>query len=149
TPLASLQGGRPLLARMPTSHGGVYFCTTTADPGDSSLAANGVVLYVMVHRALAAGAAVLGQTRQLLAGDKAMDQTTAWQQVAGAPDAMSTEYVHQAGVYLAGDKLLAVNRSPAEDQAVVVSDDRVTDLFKGLDFTRVDDRAGSLTGLVQ
>jgi hypothetical protein len=149
TPLASLQGGRTLLARLPTNHGGVYFCATTADPGDSSLASNGVVLYVLVHRALAAGAAVLGQTRQLIAGDKATEQATGWQQVAGAPDAMSTEYPHQAGVYTAGDKLLAVNRSPAEDQATVVSDDRVADLFKGLDFTRVDDRAGSLSGLVQ
>ena len=56
---------------------------------------------------------------------------------------------HHAGVYAAGDRLLAVNRSPAEDQAAVLADDRVAGLFKGLDFTRVDDRAGSLAGLIQ
>src|SRR5207253_5829800 len=72
-----------------------------------------------------------------------------WHRVAGAPDAISTDYAHHAGVYVAGEKLLAVNRSTAEDQAAVLSDDRVAELFKGLDFTRVDDRAGSLVGLIQ
>jgi hypothetical protein len=149
TPLASLKGGKTLFARLPTTRGGVYFCATTADPADSSLAENGVVLYVLVQRALAAGAAVLGQTRQLIAGDAGLEQPTAWKQIAGPPDAISTEYVHHAGVYSAGERLLAVNRSPAEDQAAVLAEDRVADLFKGLDFTRVDDRAGSLAGLIE
>lgn len=149
TPLATLKGNAPLLARVPTNRGGVYFCTTTPDGSDSSLAADGVVLYVLVQRALAAGAAVLGQTRQLVAGDVTLEQPTTWQQLAGAPDALSTEYVHHAGVYQAAEKLLAVNRSTAEDQATVLADDRVAELFKGLNFTRVDDRAGSLVGLIQ
>ncbi len=149
TPLASLKGGRLLLARLPTNRGGVYFCTTTPDAGDSSLAVNGVVLYVFVQRALAAGAAVLGQTRQLVAGNVALEQPTTWRQVVGAADAISTDYAHHAGVYMAGEKLLAVNRSTAEDQAPVLTDDRVAELFKGLNFTRVDDRAGSLLGLIQ
>jgi hypothetical protein len=50
---------------------------------------------------------------------------------------------------VAGEKLLAVNRSTAEDQAAVLTDDRVAELFKGLNFVRVDDRAGSLAGLIQ
>jgi hypothetical protein len=149
TPLAALKGGRPLFTRLPTSRGGVYFCATTPEPGDSTLASNGVVLYAFVHRALAAGAAVLGRTRQLVAGDAGTEQPTAWHQVVGAADAISTEYVHHAGVYAAGDKLLAVNRAAAEDQAAVLPGDRVADLFKGLNFTRVDDRAGSLAGLIQ
>jgi hypothetical protein len=148
TPLASLKGGKPLLARLPTNSGGVYFCATTTEPSDSSLASNGVVLYVFVQRALAAGAAVLGQTRQLVAGENAGEQSTPWQQVAGAADALSTEYPHHAGVYAAGEKLLAVNRSAAEDLAPVLADDRVADLFKGLDYSRVDDRAGGLAGLI-
>src|SRR5439155_9952338 len=149
TPLATLKGGRPLLARLPTTRGGAYFCTTTTEPRDSSLAANGVVLYVFVHRALAAGAAVLGQTRQLVAGETSLEQPATWKRVAGAADALSTEFAHHAGVYSAGDKLLAVNRSPSEDQAAGLADDRVAELFKGLDFARVDDRAGSLVGLIQ
>jgi hypothetical protein len=149
TPLAMLKGGRPLVARLPTTRGGAYFCATTTDPRDSSFAANGVVLYVFVHRALAAGAAVLGQTRQLVAGETSLEQPTTWQRLAGAADALSTEYAHHAGVYTAGDKLLALNRSPSEDRADVLADDRVAELFKGLDFARVDDRAGSLIGLIQ
>jgi hypothetical protein len=149
TPLASLKGGEPLFARLPTTGGGVYFCTTTADAADSTLAENGVVLYVMVQRALAAGAAVLGRTRQLVAGDVAAGPAGNWQQLAGTPDALSTEYVHHAGVYQAADRLLAVNRPASEDHAAVLPDDRVARLFKGLDFSRVDDRAGGLAGIVQ
>jgi hypothetical protein len=148
-PLASLKGGHPLFVRAPTNGGGVYFCTTTTDASDSSLAENGVVLYVVVQRALAAGAAVLGRTRQLIAGEPAAGPASNWQELAGTPDALSTEYLHQAGVYQAGERLLAVNRSPGEDQAAVLTDERVAALFKGLDFTRVDDRAGDLSGIVQ
>jgi hypothetical protein len=148
TPLATLKGGRPLLARLPTNNGGVYFCATTTDPGDSSLAENGVVLYVLVQRVLAAGTAVLGRTRQLIAGDPAPDPT-AWQQLAGAADALSTEYRHHAGVYAAGERLFAVNRALAEDHAVVLADEPVAELFKGLDYSRVDDRAGGFSGIIQ
>jgi hypothetical protein len=149
TPLASLKGGWPLLARLPTNHGGVYFCTTTPAAGDSSLASNGVVLYVLVQRALATGAAVLGQTRQVVAGDSTVEQSTAWQQLAGRPEALSSEFAHQAGVYQAGERLMAINRTIAEDQAPVLSADRVAELFKDLDFTRVDDQAGGTAGLIQ
>jgi hypothetical protein len=148
TPLATLKGGRPLLARLPTNSGGVYFLATTTDPADSSLAENGVMLYVFVQRVLAAGTAVLGRTRQMIAGDVAPDPT-AWQQLAGALEALSTEYRHHAGVYSAGDKLFAVNRAAAEDQAVVLADEPVAELFKGLDYTRVDDRAGGFSGIIQ
>ncbi len=87
TPLATLRGGAPLLARVPTDRGGVYFWTTTPAPRDSSLATDGVVLYAFVQRALAAGAAVLGKTRQLDAGDPSGESPDDWQRVAGGRDA--------------------------------------------------------------
>lgn len=149
TPLATLKGGRPLIARLPTTRGGVYFCTTTPDVGDSTLAANGVVQYVFVQRILAAGASVLGQTRQVVAGDSTAESPATWRHLAGPQDALSTDYAHYAGVYAAGERLLAVNRAAAEDHAVVLGDDRVAELFRGLDFARIDDRAGSLAGLIQ
>ena len=83
TPLATLKGGAPLLARVATNRGGAYFCATTPAAGDSSLATDGVVLYVLVQRALAAGAAVLGTTRQLVAGEPAGDDPTRWKRLAG------------------------------------------------------------------
>lgn len=149
TPLATVKGSRLLFARLPTNRGGVYFCTTTPEAGDSSLAANGVVLYALVQRAIAAGAAVLGQTRQLVAGEGVGEQSASWHQVAGNPDTISIEYPHHAGIYALGDKLLAVNRAAAEDQAPVLADDRVVELFHGLDFSRVDDRAGNFASLIQ
>jgi hypothetical protein len=149
TILASLKSGQPLLTRLPTNRGGVYFCTTTPESADSSFARNGVVLYVLVQRALAAGAAARGQTRQLIAGESATEYANAWQQLAGSAEALSTDYPHHAGVYQAGDKLLAINRAPTEDQAPVLSNERVAELFNGLDFTRVDDQAGPSSGLIQ
>lgn len=151
TPLATLKDGAPLLARVTTNRGGLYFCSTTPAPQDSSLAENGVTLYVLLQRALANGAAVLGNTRQVIAGDLASfsdEASTAWQQLAGPPDALSTEFAYQEGVYAAGEKLLAINRSPLEDQAPVLDDQRVSELFQGLDFARVDDQAGNLTALI-
>jgi hypothetical protein len=149
TPLAALKGGWPLIGRVPTPRGGVYFCATTPATGDSSLATEGVVLYVLIQRALAAGAVLLGNTRQLVAGDAATEQTTAWHQLAGPPHAISTDFAYHRGVYSAGDRLLAVNRSAAEDDAAVLADHRVGALFQGLDFTRVDGQAGSLGALIQ
>ena len=101
--------------RRPTA-GGVYFCATTPAGGDSSLATNGVVLYVMVQRAMAAGAAVAGQhaaarRRRAVAGD----DPARWKRVAGGEEAISTEYAAHRGVYASGDRLLAVNRSAAEE----------------------------------
>lgn len=147
--LATLKGGAPLLARVTTNRGGVYFCTTTPAAADSSLAENGVVLYVLVQRALASGAAVLGNTRQLVAGDVSGEQPTAWQQLAGPPEALSTEFAFHGGVYSGGERLLALNRTTAEDQAAVLPDGRVAELFQGLDFARVDDKAGNLAALIQ
>jgi hypothetical protein len=149
TPLATLRGGSPLLARATTNRGGAYFCATTPAAVDSSLAADGVVLYVMVQRALAAGATVLGSTRALTAGEPPSDLPGPWKRVAGAATAISTEYSLHPGVYTAGEKLLAVNRPAAEDGAAVLADRRVAELFRGLDYARIDDRAGSMSALIQ
>jgi hypothetical protein len=149
TSLAGLKGGAPLLARAPTTRGAAYFCATTPAPGDSSLATSGVVLYVLVQRALMAGAAVLGNTRTLVAGEAAEDDAALWQRVVGPAEALSTEYAWHRGVYTAGERLLAVNRPAAEDGAKVLGDPRVQELFRGLEFTRVDDQAGSLGKLIR
>ncbi len=107
-----------------------------------------MVFYVLVQRALASGAAALGSTRQLIAGDKGQDQTV-WRRVSGAAEALSTDYAFHAGIYEAGAKLLAVNRAPAEALSPVLGDAKVAELFRGLDFARVDDRAGNLSSLIQ
>ncbi|MFT5095372.1 MAG: hypothetical protein ACI93T_004219 [Porticoccaceae bacterium] len=149
TPLAQLKNSQTLFAHLPTTRGGVYFCTTTPNMRDSSLTTNGVVLYVFIQRAIAAGAAVLGQTQQLAAGSAATEEPLDWKQIIGPEDALSTDYAHQSGIYSAGEKLLAVNRGSAEDQTRVLDDGRLAGLFSGLSFNRVDDQAGSFEGLIQ
>jgi hypothetical protein len=149
TALATLRGGATLLGRITTSGGGAYFCATTPAVGDSSLATNGVVLYVLVQRALAQGAKVLGNTRELTAGDPAGENPAGWKRLTGAEEALSTDYPLHRGIYRSADRLLAVSRAPAEDLAPVLADGRVAGLFRGLDLTRIDDRAGNLSALIQ
>jgi Aerotolerance regulator N-terminal len=149
TTLATLKGGAPLLARAATDGGAAYFCCTTPAGGDSSMAAGGVVLYVMLHRAMVAGAASLGTTRQLVAGEPLREDPAHWERIAGGDEAISTEYAAHRGVYASGGRLLAVNRSAAEDSASLLADPRIDDLFRGLDYSRVDGRAGSSGSLIQ
>lgn len=149
TSLAMLSSGVPLLARAQTDRGGVYFWSTTPAPQDSTLATNGIVLYAFVQRAVAAGSAVLGRTRWLEAGSATGESPDQWQQLSGGDDGLSTEAHCHAGVYSAGDKLLAVNRPTPEDDEKQLADAAVNELFRGLDFTRVDDRAGNASSLIQ
>ena len=149
TTLATLDDGQPLLVRAMTAGGNVYFCTTTANAADSSLASGGVVLYAMVHRAIDAGAQSLGNAQQLIAGEVPLDNSGQWRQLAGRQEALSSEYALQAGVYQSPDMLLAINRSEAEDSDVVVAEDRVTTLFRDLEFSRVDDQIGNDRSLIQ
>jgi hypothetical protein len=149
TPLARLRGGALLLARVATDAGGAYFCATRPVAGDSSLAVDGVVLYVMVQRAQAAGAEALERTRALVAVAHPAGDASGWKRLAGDDEAVSTEYPLHGGVYLSGERLLAVNRPAAEDSAPVLTDDRVAGLFRGLDFARVDDREGNIDSLIQ
>ncbi|HEX5500156.1 MAG TPA: hypothetical protein VFX03_13050, partial [Thermomicrobiales bacterium] len=149
TPLASLQGGAPLVARAPTPRGGAYFFATTPAAGDSNLAADGVVLYVAIQRALAAGAAAIGGAQQLIAGQPGAEAAAKWRRLAGDERAVSIENAFQPGAYAADDAVMAVNRPEAEDAAGVLADERVAALFRDLDFVRIDEEAGSARSLVQ
>jgi len=149
TPLATLKGGAPLVARVATNRGSAYFCATTPAPADSSLATSGIVFYVLVQRAMASGALALGSTRQLTAGLAPREGPTVWKRVAGLEEALSTDYPFHRGVYSDGERLLAVNRAASEATAPVLADRRVADLFRGLDYARVDDQAGSISSLIQ
>ena len=129
--------------------GAVYFCATTPAPADSSLATGGVVFYVLVQRALAAGAVALGSTRQLSAGDadsRRSDRVEArFGGRGGAFDRLRVSFRH-----LSGWRAAAGGQSRAgEALAPVVADAKVAELFRGLDFARVDDRAGSISSLIQ
>ena len=166
TPLAVLPDGRPLLVRAAGDRGGASFLATTPAVSDSDLAANGVVLYAVVQRAIDAGLETVGNARQIDAGSMVLGGTDAggqrssqqrssqqrsqedWRQIAGPPSA-STEAGFHAGVYASRGKLLAVNRPAAEDAAEVVDDRQIETLFQGLSFSRFEQKAGGLGAIVE
>ena len=167
TPLAVLPDSRPLLVRAASDRGGVSFLATTPALRDSDLAANGVVLYAVVQRAIEAGLAAVGNARQADAGKNLFSERAArqngnpggatqpggasrdaWRQIAG-PTAASTEAGFHAGVYASQGRLLAVNRPAAEDAAEVVADAEVESLFQGLSFNRFQQKAGGLGSIVE
>lgn len=150
--LATLTGGDSLLLRVPTEKGGVYFCTASPTGDSSTLAANGIVLYAVIQRAIDQGLSSLGNNTARIAGP-ADEPTESWKRVrttlGGDEQLLSTEMPWQAGVYQNEDRLFAINRSLPEDQRDVVSDKDLARLFEGLDFSRVNDSAGSLAGIVR
>jgi hypothetical protein len=161
TPLAVLPDGRPLLVRAAGDRGGASFLTSTPAVRDSDLAANGVVLYAVVQRAIDAGLETVGNARQVDAGSMVLGGTNAggqrssqqrsqedWRQIAGPPSA-STEAGFHAGVYASRGRLLAVNRPAAEDAAEVVDDRQIEKLFQGLSFSRFEQKAGGLGAIVE
>ena len=72
-----------------------------------------------------------------------------WQRLLGGTEGLSTEASSHAGVYAAGERMLAVNRPLAEDDTRIVPNATVAVLFRGLDFTRVDDRPGNASSLIE
>lgn len=152
THLATVTGGDPLVARVTTEKGGVYFCTASTGGDRSTLGKNGIVLYVCVQRAIQQGLSSLGQTALRTAG--AMEgPTNEWRKIYGGQDVLSSEYSLHAGVYRDGidedAQWLAINRSNREDQRDTIEDAQVDNLFAGLEFARVDDSAGNLSGIVR
>ena len=148
-PLATPAAGKPLLVRARTNRGGAYFWATTPRLQDSSLASEGIVLYVAVQRAADRGAAALGGVREMMAGTANPEESMAWQRVIGSEEGLSTEQSLLAGIYYVDDRLLAVNRVLEEDGVTVVNDETLAGLFQGLNFDRVETSGGKLGGLVQ
>jgi len=153
-PLASLPGGAPLVARVPDGRG-ICFCATLPRPGDSTLASEGIVLYALLQRAIDRGLEPLAGARQLDAGPAAqavLAETgpgTRWERLAGSTGTLSTEAGLHAGVYAAEGRLVAINRSPAEDTAAAVAAERIDGLFRGLSYTRVTGTVGRGDSIVQ
>lgn len=164
TQLATLDGGDSLIARLPTNKGGLYFCTASTEGNQSSLAENGIVLFVVVQRAIEQGQAALrGALMRTAAVDvsrnnrsddegasteTSSNSSAAWQQIAGG-QALSSEFECQAGVYKLDNLMFAVNRPVSEDQYTTLADEKLDSLFDGLQMDRVDQKAGRFGGIVR
>jgi len=149
TTLAALNSGEALLGRAVTDRRNVYFCSTRPWIGESSLARDGVVLYVLIQRALSAGAESLGTARQLVAGDLGDVSAEEWQPLSQSDRALSTTLAFHAGAYQEEERLYALNRGEAEDRIATVDDEQVAGLFRDLPFDRVDEQVGSGNALLR
>lgn len=143
-PLARTAGNTVLLMRATNDEaGGAFFLGTLLGSSSSSLGRDGVVLFAMLHRALNQGALGLGKAQQRTASRTALGgDPSAWKRL-GADDSaaqvISTELPLRAGVDALGEKLVALNRPPAEDDPAILSPTTLGELFAGLDYRYIED----------
>ena len=141
-PLARVAGRGALLMRSTAGQGGsVYFLGALPGPGASSLARDGVVMFALLHRALNEGARTLGKAQQRVASASALGSDAAgWRPVQEKAEAISAESLPlRAGVVTSGDRIIALNRPPGEDQPETLSTTDLNGLFAGLDFRVLTD----------
>ena len=148
TVLARFGDDNPMLTRLATDRGGVYFCSTLPAAQFSSLERDGVVFYVMLQRALTEGSHSLAVAFQRDAGPGALTDRDQWEAIAPVEDAptLSQRGLH-AGVYRDGEYWAAVNRSRAEDSTKVTPVATVDGLFDELSYRRIDVAIGDTSAL--
>lgn len=160
TPLARLENQQPLLLRATPDDGEVgaqgnaYFIATLPGTRTSTLARDGVVLYAMLHRALATGGDTLGLAQQRFAATGVLgddEQAGNWRPLeaaAGDAEATPTELLGlRAGVLSDGERLLALNRPPEEDQPRRLGLSTLEERFEGIDHRIIVDTLEDDTSL--
>ena len=146
--LGSLNGGATLMLRAFSDYGAAYFCSSLPGARHSTLVDNGVVFYVMIQRALARGTAAMGNAKHLNCGTIAESTMNDWQPLDDlSKDVLVSSRSSRAGLYSLEDTRYALNRPLSEDSAQTVNAATIDSLFYGLDFTRLNDSAGSTASL--
>ena len=148
TPLARFDDDAPLLTRVATDRGAIYFCSTLPTAQFSSLEREGVTFYVILQRALDQGCRALAVASQRDAGPDVLIDRNEWELVAPADDSplLSQRGLH-AGVYRDGAYWTAVNRSQIEDSAAAAPVETVDALFDGMSYRRIDVDVGDTSAL--
>jgi len=138
TPLARMSGDETVIMRAQGDEtaGGAYYMGLLPDPGSSSLARDGVVMFALLQRALEEGSQTLGKARQAYAAAGALGPDPSLWKAAdpGAETVIPPELPLRAGVVESGDRLIALNRPPGEDAPRTVSTTGLGELFAGLDY---------------
>jgi hypothetical protein len=140
-PLARVAGHGPVLMRSLGRNGNAYFLGTLPGSSSSSLARDGVVMFALLHRALNQGVATLGKAQQRYASATVLgDDPSQWHLVEPENETVMPENLPlRAGIVSSGDRLVALNRPPGEDEPQTLSPRDLDDLFAGLDFHLVTD----------
>jgi hypothetical protein len=142
-PLARLEGGDSLLARVAGDNAPVYFCATLPRSDHSSLAEDGVAFYAMIQRALSIGADSMSNARSVTAGTSAAQAVENWQPADDAlKDIPTLLRPFRAGAFRQGEQWAAVDRPASEDGSPILAPADVDRLFEGLNYRRVEQESG-------
>ncbi|QDT32439.1 BatA domain-containing protein [Thalassoglobus polymorphus] len=148
TLLAQFAQAVPLLCKVPSEQGAAYFCSSLPTDAASNFTENGIVLYIMIHRALARGAAVLGAAQQLICGEVNASQTDQWKPLDDlSADQLLSQRRTSAGLYSNEEVQIALNRPLSEDAPAIVSDEALQRTLSGINYTKINDEAGSAMAL--
>lgn len=148
TTLAQLDKGPPLLLRANTDQGAAWFCSTLPTTEYSNFVSNGITFYVMLQRAVARGAAALGEARQYDCGVLKSSVAEAWSPLDDASqNVLLSQRTLNNGLYETPEAAFALNRPLKEDAVEVLSDGTLEQVLNGLNYTRIDDTAGSSMAL--
>ncbi|MEZ6034627.1 MAG: BatA domain-containing protein [Planctomycetaceae bacterium] len=148
TVLAQLEKGPPLLLRANTDPGAAWFCSTLPATEFSNFVANGITFYVMLQRAVARGAAAMGEARQYECGMLAANVADQWTPLdETSSSVLLSQRTLNSGLYETPEASFALNRPLKEDSVEVLSNGTLEQVFNGLNYTRIDDKAGSSMAL--
>ncbi len=137
TALATFADGTPLLTRRALGRGQFFFLATLPHDDWSTLG-DGPVLVPMLQRLLQLGARRLNQETMAACGElSALDRAKQWTATDGAT---GKNIALHAGVYRAGERLLAVNRPAAEDDRALLSPDAARNLLGPLPLQLLQER---------
>ena len=126
TVLATYDDGKPFLTRGNIGRG-TYYYLATLPLSDWSNLNRGEVLVPMFQRMLKIGARRIGKETLIACGElSAADRTLLWTPV--DTDEYRNILLH-AGIYRAGDRLVAVNRPSGEDEVGAIDPEEVATLF--------------------
>ncbi|TLD71166.1 hypothetical protein FEM03_09675 [Phragmitibacter flavus] len=151
TPFARLANQHPLLLRAntdQTQNHHAWFLTTLPGSGSSTLARDGVNLFALLHRLLNDGARTLGKTQQRIASLTALgdEPLTPWTPLSPTIPITPPYAIHD-GIYTSTDRLIALNRPPAEDHYTPLPNSTLDELFKDLDHRRIEDNLENQSSL--
>jgi hypothetical protein len=149
--LASLPDGKAFLATAPLSAQDptpITLCASTPADRDSTLAGDGVVLYVTIQRMLSAGAQRVGTTKNASAGTEHRSVDATSKLILGGDSALSSEFAMHSGVYRNDSNLVALHRDTQEDSLRSIDSQNLGRMFGDLPWAKIE--AGKrATSLVQ
>ncbi|MEQ1826252.1 MAG: BatA domain-containing protein [Pirellula sp.] len=148
TKIAALENGEPLLTKAISARGGVYFCSTLPQLQYSTLSQDGIVLYVMIQRALDDAVRNHGNSANVYAGDEMAEDLNAWRPVTPASKSvLLSDRRNQIGAYERDGRFMAIQRDPMEDDPEIIDRDHIERLLGETRVSYIADRAGTSNSL--